>query len=81
LIGGCADWCRRPDANPHANRNNPFLKLTEKIANFYVRLGLFLGLIFLQHHDYGTNSKQHVFLKTMDIRNQADSNQTMEGSF
>ena len=22
-----SDWCRRPDANPHANRSNPNLKM------------------------------------------------------
>jgi site-specific DNA recombinase len=44
-------WCRRPDVNPHAKRNNPNLKIGGQIEDYWALTGLIVGLIFLQHHE------------------------------
>ena len=64
---------RWPDVNPHSNRSSPFLKLAEKIANFKVRTGLILGTHFSATPRDENDSEQHVFLKTMDMRNETDT--------
>ncbi len=42
---------RWPDANPHENRSDPDLKMARQIEDCWVRTGLIVGLMFLQHHE------------------------------
>ena len=63
-IGTGECWCRRADANPHANRSDLNLKMARQIEDCWVLTGLIVGLIFLQHHETRTTADDIVSVRT-----------------
>jgi hypothetical protein len=54
--------------NPHANHSDSDLKLARQIEDYWVRTGLVVGLIFLQHHETRTTTDDIVSVKTWTRR-------------